>query len=292
MKDRALQIDRFYVPEGVTTIITTVDVQGGKARRFELMVTGFGPDERTYPMDRFPITESKRPISEDSEDVHRIDPSSYVEDWDILIERANATFRLDEGQELMVHAMAIDCGGEAGVYETALKWYRTLSFDLKRKIYLVKGDALTVKQAAKKAKVTVTKPDSRKRSGAKVTSRGDVPILLINTSRFKDDIKNLLSRESEGVGYIQFPIHWKDHYYEELVNSEVKDPEKGWLKIRGKKNETHDLFCYAKALWHYIGGPKINWTRPPLWASPYSKNSNVVNKDGRQKVKARPYRRY
>ena len=293
MKERSNQVEQYYVPHGVRTIMVSVDIQGGKDRRFEVMVTGFGKQDRTFPMDRFPIDRSKRPRMDDPEKMQQVDPSTYIEDWDLLAERANSTYRLaGEDGELAVHMMAIDCGGEEGVYETGLKWWRSLSFELKSKIRLVKGAALNVKQSDLKPKVVETAPDSRKRKDKKVTSTGDVPILMINTGRFKDEIVNSLSRKVDGPGYVSFPAYWKDKHYDELMNSEVKDPVRGWEQIRGKKNETLDLFCYAKALWHYIKGHMIDWDRPPPWADVMSKNLNVVSKAGREKLKARPYRRY
>ena len=283
IKERAIDLERFHVPEGVRTIITTVDVQGGKKARFEVCVLGFGVDNRMYPMDRFAITESKRG--------GRVDPAVYIEDWDLITERLDSTYKLGGDKELMVHQLGIDCGGEDGVYEKALDWYRSLSHSQKAKANLVKGDALTYQASKKAPKVRKTFPDSTKAKSKKVTSTGDVPVILVNTHRVKDDVYNFVNRENDGFGYVSFPKYWEDHHYEELLNAEYKD-EKGWNQIKGKRNETFDLFGYAIALWNHIGGVKIDWSYPPIWAADMEKNTNVITKGVRQKVKSkRSYRR-
>ena len=283
-RDRAIEVPRFQVPEGVRTVITSVDVQGGKRARFEVLVTGFGEGNRSWPMDRFAITESALG--------GRINPATLIEDWGILTDRLTSTFTLPDGRELMNHVLCVDCGGEEGVYDRALEWYRDLTHDQKRRAWLVKGDSLTFKASQKAPKVKKTKPDSTKRTSAKVSSTGDVPVLMVNTHRFKDEIYNDLQREFDGHGYVQFlyrmvdgkRVDFKDTHFEELLNAEVRGPN-GWEHIRGKNNETFDLFVYARAVWTYIGGPKINWRCPPVWAQAMATNSNVVTRDVRQSVK-------
>ena len=288
LKDRALDIDRFEVPEGVRTIITSVDVQGGKNARFEFGVFGLGVDNRVWPMDRYALREVDRNGTTD-----RIQPAVYEEDWEQLNLKITATFKLPDGKELMNHHLVVDCGGEAGVYDNALNWYRTLAPELARKCHLVRGmggEAVKKKIKENNDKVVLSWPDSREQHGRKVSSKGDVPVLMINTDRFKDDIMGQLERDFDGYGYVQFPKYYKDIHYEELLNAEIREPY-GWEQIRGKSNETLDLFVYALAIWHYLGGHDINWQRPPLWAAELDKNSNVITSGVRQQVKKRPFRR-
>ena len=288
LKDRAVDIERFHVADGTRTIITSVDVQGGKGSRFEFLVAGMGVENRMYPMDRYTLKDTERNGVTD-----RIQPAVYEEDWEQINPKINATFKLENGKEMMNHFLVVDCGGEAGVYDNALNWFRTLSPELKRKVYLVRGmggEKVKKKIREDNDKVVLSWPDSRKQVGRKVSSKGDVPVLMINTDRFKDDIMGRVERDFDGWGYIQFPKNFKDSHYEELLNSEVREPF-GWVPIRGKPNETFDLFVYVLAIWHHLGGPDINWDRPPLWAAEIDKNSNVITSGVRREVKKRPYRR-
>lgn len=282
-KDRAGDWERFSIPEGVRTVITTVDVQGGKGSRFEVGRIGMGEDNRAWYLDRYTVSESKRG--------DRVQPSTYLEDWDLLTERVNATFKLEDGKELMNHILAVDCGGEDGVYDQALKWYRALEPQIKAKVYLVRGMGGRKGTIAKNAdKTKLTYPDSRTQSNRKVSSKGDVPVLMVNTDRFKDDIANALERDFDGWGFVTFPKFFKDEHYNELLNSEVRT-ETGWDPIRGKLNETLDLLVYALAVWHERAGHMIDWNRPPGWAAEFDKNTNVVSSGVRKEVKARPIRR-
>jgi len=288
LKDRSLDNDRFTVPEGVRTILTSVDVQGGKNSRFEVGVFGLGAENRLWPMDRYAIRETDRSGTTD-----RVQPSVYEEDWDLLNAKITATFKISDGSELMNHYLVVDCGGEPGVYDNALNWYRSLKPELQNKCYLVRGqggEAVKKKIKENNDKVILSWPDSREQSNRKVSSKGDVPVLMINTDRFKDDIMGQLERDFDGWGYVQFPRYYKDIHYEELLNSEIREPH-GWEPIRGKANETLDLFVYALAIWHHLGGHDINWQRPPLWAAELDKNSNVVTSGVRRQIKKRPYRR-
>ncbi len=289
LKERALDIERFTVPDGVRTLITAVDVQGGKGSRFEFGMFGMGTENRAWYLDRYTLTETDREGKTD-----RIQPAVYEEDWSLLDAKINATYKLKDGKELMNHFLVVDCGGEAGVYDNALSWYRKLPMSLKRKCFLVRGmggDSVKKNIKENQDKVILSWPDSRKQTGQRnVSSKGDVPVLMINTDRFKDDIAGQLDRDFDGWGFVQFPKYFKDRHYEELLNAEIREA-KGWVQIRGKANESLDLFVYALAAWHQLGGHSISWNRPPLWAADMEKNSNVVSAGVRRSVKARPYRR-
>ena len=290
LKERAHKTKRFDVPKGVRTILTSVDVQAGKNSRFEFGVFGFGEQSKCWPMDRYALHEVERNGKTD-----RVQPGSHLEDWDVLNAKINATYKLGDDKELMNHFLVIDCGGEAGVYDNALDWFRQLEPSLKKKVYLVRGmGGKKVKKKIKEDadKVVLSWPDSRKQSNRKVSSKGDVPVLMINTDRFKDDLMGRLERDFEGWGYVTFPKYFKDEHFDELLNSEVREPH-GWVPIRGKANETLDLFCYALAIWYYLGGQDINWELPPSWASEMDKNSNVVTSGVRRQSqsKKRPLRR-
>ncbi|MDU7869368.1 MAG: terminase gpA endonuclease subunit, partial [Pantoea sp.] len=83
LEHRAEDVPKRTVPDGVEFIMATVDVQGGKSRRFVVQITGYGPQGERWVVDRYNIRQSLR-ASEHGE-CFPIDPASYPEDWDLLL---------------------------------------------------------------------------------------------------------------------------------------------------------------------------------------------------------------
>lgn len=75
--------DRLVPPE-VRFLLATVDVQGGKKRRFVVQIIGYGQHGERWLIDRFNIESSLR--CNESGEARRIDPGGYPEDWDQLID--------------------------------------------------------------------------------------------------------------------------------------------------------------------------------------------------------------
>ncbi|MCW2483763.1 terminase gpA endonuclease subunit, partial [Candidatus Symbiopectobacterium sp. NZEC135] len=82
LKDRAEKVIKRTVPDGVRFMVATVDVQGGKKRRFVVQVIGYGAHGERWVVDRYNIRQSLRP-GNDGESLP-IDPAGYLEDWDLL----------------------------------------------------------------------------------------------------------------------------------------------------------------------------------------------------------------
>ncbi|TRS74670.1 phage terminase large subunit family protein, partial [Salmonella enterica subsp. enterica serovar Panama] len=57
---RAEKLPPRRVPDGVRFLVATVDVQGGKKRRFVVQVVGYGSHGERWIVDRFNITRSLR----------------------------------------------------------------------------------------------------------------------------------------------------------------------------------------------------------------------------------------
>ena len=273
MSERAEPLDRFFVPNGCRALIAAVDIQGGAKARFEVSVIGFGEGDQKWPIDRYAIEWSGRGTEENK---IRINPASFLEDWDILKEKIiNATYRIDSDMELGIRAVAIDTGGESGVTKNAYSFWRNLEQNDKNKVLLIKG-------ASHKAAPPVEKrfPDTAKVQNSKSGSHGDVPVYFINGDNMKDRVDGDLNRTEEGYGYIHFPTWYKDEHYEELIAE--KRTTKGWELKSGKPNETLDLFYYTYGIWHFLGGFTGEfWKNPPHWARDFTSNSCVVSKDSR-----------
>lgn len=271
---------RYHVPDGVRVLLATVDVQ---ANRFEVAVWGKGQNGETWLIDRYRLAQLR--------DGTPLQPAVYREHWQILTERVVlGTYKLSDGRELRIYRTAVDSGGyhdrrqKADSTKRAYEWWRELrATGLGQRVRLIKGGS-----TRNAAPVKESYPDSRERSDRKAGSRGDVPVLIINTDKLKDASAADLSRETPGPGYIHLPDWLSKSHLAELT-AEQRGP-KGWEPIGNRRNETWDLLQYAAALWHYLGADRIKWDRPPAWCAPMDRNSEVISADQRRDLKSKAAR--
>ncbi|SUW63285.1 Bacteriophage tail assembly protein [Buttiauxella agrestis] len=260
---RAEDYGKRLVPPEVRFIVATVDVQGGKKRRFVVQMIGYGQHGERWLIDRYNIKTSLR--CDAHGEALPVDPGGYPEDWDLLISdvlEKEYALETDPSRTLPVLCMAVDSGGEDGVTDNAYKFWRRCrrNGDGKR-VYLFKGDSST------RAKlITRTYPDNTNRSDRKAGARGDVPLYLLQTDKLKDSIHNNLKRETAGPGFIHFPDWIGEWFYDELTY-EVRATDGKWRKPGNGANEALDLFCYGHALAVLRGYERIkDWSKPPSWA--------------------------
>jgi phage terminase large subunit GpA-like protein len=110
------------VPDGVEFIMATVDVQGGKSRRFVVQVTGYGPQGERWLVD---ATTSASLTGKESTNAPLIRP--VPEDWDLLLSdvfEKSWALSSDPSKRMRLMAMAVDSGGEDGVTDNAYKFWR------------------------------------------------------------------------------------------------------------------------------------------------------------------------
>lgn len=262
---RAEMYGKRLVPPGVRFLVVSVDVQGGKKRRFVVQVVGYGQHGERWLIDRYNIKSSLR--CDEHGEAMPIDPGGYPEDWDLLITDAldkEYALQSDPKRTMPVMCMAVDSGGEDGVTDNAYKFWRRCRRDgLGKRVYLFKGDSTTRTKL-----ITKTHPDNTNRSDRKAGARGDVPVHLLQTDRLKDGIHNCLKRETEGPGYIHFPDWIGEWFYDELTY-EIRGTDGKWKKPGNGPNESLDLFCYCHALVVLRGYERIkDWSNPPAWALP------------------------
>ena len=107
-----------------------------------------------------------------------------------------------------------------------------------------------------------------------------MPLGLFNANQFKDDLAGQLGRAMPGHWYVHFPpalrSKEKPHVFFEQLVAEKRDARGRWSKPhQGIRNEAADLMviCHAMADLHGLG--RIDWAKPPAWASPWDKNSMV-----------------
>lgn len=274
LMQRAEDYGKRLVPPKVRFLLASVDVQGGKKRRFVVQIIGYGENGERWLVDRYNIRQSLR--CDENGEAQQVHPGSYPEDWQLLITdvlEKTYTLQSDPSRRMPILAMAVDSGGEDGVTDNAYKFWRQCRRDgLGKRVYLIKGDS-TRRQKI----ITKTHPDNTGRSDRRADARGEVPVYLLQTDLLKDQLSNNLERETPGAGYIHFPDWLGEWFYEELTYEE-RGTDGKWRKPGKGNNEAFDLFCYAHAVAVLRGYEKIrDWEQPPAWAAAQESNSNIID---------------
>lgn len=271
LQERTEKLGERVVPEGVRALFGSVDVQGGKKRRFVVQVVGYGEHGERWLIDRFSLRKSER--KDENGELRRIDPGGYIEDWNLLISHViSRKYPLadESGREMPVLLTAIDTGGEDGVTENAYQFYRALRRQsLHHKVMLVKGGS-----TRNAPRMRETFPDSSGRKDRHASSRGDIPLYLLNTNLIKDTISNAMERTEPGPNYCHWPDWLGEWFFEELTY-EQRSPDGKWSKPGKANNEAFDLMCYADAAATKKGYDKINWLAPPPWARDWDNNTEI-----------------
>lgn len=279
--------DEPCVPLSVRFLIATVDVQ---ANRWEVQVQGIvpPPNEGALPdivvIDRFPVIKSKR-LDQDGEHLW-VKPSSHIEDWDLLTEQVlRKTYPLADGsgRRMAIKLTGCDSGGKKGVTGMAYQYWRNLAKDgIAGRLLLVKG---TGEPSA--PRINLIYPDSSSgRKDRKALSKGEIPVLLIQTDKVKDDLNNALDRETPG-GMIRFSNVLDDNFYTELT-VEQKSAKGKWENPRKYRNEAWDLICYCMALMNYMRVEYLDWNNPPGWAADWSINDLISQPDAERRFEQSP----
>lgn len=285
IEKRAEKSNKHKVPVGVRYLLAKIDVQKG---RFVVQVAGYGVGNECWVIDRFDIKVSNRKTDED---VTLIDPASYIEDWDLIIEKViKKSYLLDDDSGRRMSILATDCdsAGQPGVTARAYEFYQKIKkLGLTERFFLVKG--LRPKPNANNPLVKRTYPDNSSNSARKANAKGEIPVWLLNTTQLKDSVSADLKRTEKGHGFIHFPDWLGNWFYEELT-VEVRD-DKGWDNPNKARNEAFDLLAYGKALIKIILIIKrikeINWDKPPAWAAEWDVNSQI-DIEVKEKVISKP----
>lgn len=268
---RAKPVNKRTVPDGVRFLVATVDVQGGKNRRFVVQVIGYGTHGERWIVDRYNIKQSMR-VGPNGESLP-INPAAYLEDWDLLrTDVLDKLWTMDTNPSITmpILAMAVDSGGEDGVTGNAYEFWRQCRRDgVHKRVYLFKGDSTTRSKL-----ITKTLPDNTDRPNRRAEARGNVPLHLLQTNLLKDRISNALAREMPGPNYVHFPDWLGEWFYDELTYEE-RGLDGKWTKPGKGANEAFDLMVYAHALVILRGYEKINWEKPPPWARPVEAKSTL-----------------
>lgn len=275
LDERAESLPKRVIPEGVRFLVAAVDVQGGRNRRFVVQIIGYGLSGERWLIDRYNIRYSAR--CDEHGEAERIDPASYLEDWDLLrTDVIEKTYPLADGsgRRMPVMWMACDQGGEDGVSDNAYKFWRQMKRrGHGRHVYLVKGESAKTDRLIRKSY-----PDNTGRTSRNADARGDVPLYLLATDRLKDTLHNNLCRHEVGPGFIHHPDWLGSWFYDELTYEERGDDGK-WRKPGKGANEALDLYCYADALVLLKGYYKQKPDNLKPWCRDWNENPEMLNSE-------------
>ena len=263
------------VPLGTRYLDATIDVQ---KHRFVVQVHGVGVGGDRWVVDRYDVKKSVR-LDEEGEHLW-VAPATYGEDWELLVPQVlKKTYPLGDGsgRTMAIKVVGCDSGGREGVTSKAYDFWRWLRDDedlkgqnLHHRFHLMKGGS-----NPNAPRVVVSFPDSD-RKDRKAAARGEIPVIIMNTTIIKDTLDAMLDRKIDGGGMIHFPNWLSDEFYTELtvetrVNGKWENPQK-------HRNESWDLLAYSIALAasKYIGFEHIRWDKPPTWAEEWDRNSLVI----------------
>jgi phage terminase large subunit GpA-like protein len=282
VKSLASDLGVRVVPLGVRFLLALIDVQAG---RFEVQIVGVGVGGDMTVIDRFAIKKSAR-LDEDGER-ERVKPATYLEDWHLLIEHVILkSYPLGDGsgRHMPIRMAGCDSGGAAdkkndsSTTKVAYEFWRALRDSdgtkfptgLHNRFRLLKGSSN--KSAPR---VQLNYPDSERKDRT-AGARGEIPVLMINTTALKDQLNSLLDRRTPGHGKINFPNWLPDEFWQEMV-AEVRTSD-GWDKI-SPRNEAWDLLVYAIAisLHRPIKIEHMDWEDCPGWAAEWDDNDLVFN---------------
>lgn len=277
IKDQSsVDLNGVFIPDDVRFLIATIDVQGN---RFEVQVHGViappdgGMMTDTLVIERFVIKKSNR--FDEEGDRLWVNPGKNLEDWDLITEKViNKTYPLADGsgRKMQIKMTGCDSGGKEGVTSMAYNYWGVLRKNgLVGKFMLVKGTG-----TPGAPRTMVIYPDSQIK-GVKASLTGQIPLLQLQTDKWKDHLNNLLDRTEPG-GRIQFNNNLPDSFFTELTVESKNDKGK-WENPKKLRNESWDLLVYFFAIIQHLGIDHINWSSPPSWASEHDENTLVSEKD-------------
>lgn len=245
------------VPPGVVALVCSVDVQ---ANSFHVLVEGYGANMECWLIDRHMIELAPARVDSSGQALP-IKPYQYADDWLVLDDVLTASYPAGSGQRMTIALTAIDSGGKSGTSENAYLYARRIRALFRKnrtgprlrvprqvdKLQVKQHELMLIKGDGRKRpnRITVSWPDSRQRKGKKTSSRGDLPLFLLDSNALKSTVVDGLNAGADALVVRHYPSDLPLSHFEELYAEVLTD--KGWQRIGDKPNEGLDLSCYCRA---------------------------------------------
>lgn len=269
--DRAVDVPLGQVPEWVRFLTVSVDIQ---ANRFEWLCRGWGERGESQ------VIETGRQAA---------DPATSPEDWDKLLGALIARawpLAGDPSRGMLARGIGYDSGGQPGVTSQAYDAWRR--FRAKRQVQrfgkidgrdawsLVPMKGLGNPNAAP---LSVVYPDTA-RKDRRAAGHGQVPLAQFAANLFKDHLAGQLAKADGGPWAVHFPAALRSpeppHAWFEQLTAETRDAAGRWWNRSAARNEATDLMVMAHVVAHLHGLARMNWDRPPAWASAVREGNPLV----------------
>jgi phage terminase large subunit GpA-like protein len=252
------------VPAWVLCLTAAVDIQ---IDRFEVLILGWGVDNRTALIDRFAI------VSTDG-GTTKLAPARRPEHWTLLLDkvmRRRWPVAGDPRRSVGILNTAVDTGGVEGVTDNAYAfWHACLAAKIPATaITLIKGGNRP------EAKLLPTPTRDEKRKGRKGDAEPEV--FVPNVHRFKNILEVRLKRALPGPGYCDFPSDCPEEVFDELTAEEKVNGL--WCRVDRRPNESLDLYVYSLAAIRRLGAADASLAWLPTWARPKVRPATDVAAD-------------
>lgn len=274
LRDHMQDTPRGVAPEWTRFITISVDVQ---KTYFPVQVTAWGEDGTAQVVDRFDLTQPPAGAPNAEPDAEgnrrRLDPSRYVEDWQVLEPLADRVVPV-AGTEygLKPIGVVVDFQGQPGVSDNAEAF-------LVGRRRANQGTRWRLSRGQGGWRVPFRIKYEAPERGSKGKAARQIKLLTMATDRLKDTIDAALRKSAGGVGAL-FLAAWmtdEDQVGEYCAEERLAS---GWDKKQGvTRNEGLDLSVQARALAEHKGLLRINPDSPPSWALGGPGNANAVPLD-------------
>jgi phage terminase large subunit GpA-like protein len=247
LRKRAEALELRVVPGWAGFVTTAVDVQGN---RNDCQSVAWGADGRSQVIDAWQIFQTEAGD-------RMLEPARHGEDWDLLTTQVlRKAWRGVDGTEFRSHRISVDTG-DGNVTGNAYAWWHRLDREDQRRVMLLKGDGRRDAPLLSPRKIETDRRGRRMKRGIIVTH--------VNVEVLKDQVDLKLRMTRPGPGWVHLPASLPERFWEEAT-AEFRG-KKGWEKQRAR-NESFDLLVYNLAIWHALGGPRLDWARPADWHRP------------------------
>lgn len=209
------------MPMGTALLTCVVDTQDD---RLELLVKAWGKNEESWDIDHIIIGGN----------------TSLDSTWEKLDTVLQRTWPHMNGSQFHIQCVLIDTGGHR-----ADQVYAFVKTRQSRNVYAIKGS--TERMAP------IIKLSQAKRGKKSKASRYMVDLVIVGVNTAKDLVASRLQRTDPGPGFIHFPAHFSDSYFEQLVSEKrvtrysFGRAYSDWVKVPGSRNEAWDLEVYSVA---------------------------------------------